>query len=961
MPSVQQSLKNILQKVLQQKGYKDKAAHKDFIPVFREKQGNGLFHWKLFFLQPENYLKVLLYLPLFGATSLKGYLSYSEFAVFAYNLSLFLQMKTLYLTLLLFFPLALNAQKYRSFPMWDTSLPFETRARDLISRLTPEEKVGQMMHAAPAIPRLGIPGYNWWNEALHGVARTPFPVTVFPQAIALAASWDTAAMHKMADITSTEGRAVHRKATSMGMGHLGYMGLTYWTPNINIFRDPRWGRGQETYGEDPFLTASMGTAFVKGLQGNDPTYLKAAACAKHFAVHSGPEPSRHSDNFNPAPFDLWDTYLPAFRELIVHAGVAGVMCAYNAIYGQPCCANDLLMTDILRRQWNFKGYVTSDCWGIDDFVSFHKTHDTRAIAAVDALIHTTDVECGNSVYATLIESVRTAAIPEQALDAALFRLFMIRFRLGMFDPSDQVPFANIPESALDLPEHRAHALEMARKSIVLLKNQNQTLPLSKNLKKIAVLGPNADNAIVQLGNYNGIPSAVTTVLQGIRDKLDPKAEVVFEQAISYTSDTLFVPEPLPGVFTWEGQPGFLAEYFDNTTLEGKPSLVQMEGLPDHFWHEGAFRYGQTLATHFSARFSAVFNATQDAVLTFELHADDGTRLFIGDEMVVNAWDRTGNHSFQWRVEQGKSYVFKLEYRQGDGRGMVRLLPGQYRKTDFTELAARLQDAEAILFVGGISPQLEGEALPVSYPGFYGGDRTSILLPEVQTRLLKALHATGKPVVLLLMSGSALSVPWEDQHLPAIVQAWYGGQSGGTAVADVLFGDYNPAGRMPVTVYEKDSDLPDFKDYRMEGRTYRYFRGKPLYPFGYGLSYSSFRYKRLRMASHAKAGEAISCKITVVNTGNRAGEEVAQCYLAFPDWPGKAPIRALKGFQRFFLNPGEKKVLEFTIPARELTLPDAQGIVQYLVGKAVISIGGGQPGVEGLNSSEAVSRKTIILH
>lgn len=859
-----------------------------------------------------------------------------------------------------FCPLILPAQDYRAFPMWDATLPFETRIQDLLGRLTPEEKVAQMMHAAPGVPRLGIPGYNWWNEALHGVARTPFPVTVFPQAIALAASWDTSAMRKMADITSTEGRAVHRKATAMGLGHLGYMGLTYWTPNINIFRDPRWGRGQETYGEDPFLTASMGAAFVKGLQGDDPKYLKAAACAKHFAVHSGPEPSRHSDNFAPQPFDLWDTYLPAFHELTVRANVAGVMCAYNAVYGQPCCANDLLMTDILRRQWNFKGYVTSDCWGIDDFVSFHKTHATRADAAIDALVHATDVECGNSVFSTLLESVRKGRISGAALDTALSRLFLIRLRLGMFDPPELVPYATIPESALDLPGHRAHALEMARKSMVLLKNENQTLPLSKNLKKIAVLGPNADNEIALLGNYNGIPSATTTVLQGIRNKLDQHVEVLFDEAVTYTSDTLFIPIALPGAFFWEGKPGFQAEYFENTALEGKPSLVQMEGLPDHFWHEGAFRHGQTLATHFSARYSSVFKATNDALLTFELHADDGTRLFIDGKIVVDAWERTGNHTFQWRAEAGKSYAFVLEYRQGDGRGMLRLLPGQYQKTNFTDLATRLQDAEAIVFVGGISSQLEGEALPVAYEGFFGGDRTSIRLPEVQTRLLKALHATGKPVVLVLMSGSALSIPWEDAHIPAIVQAWYGGQDGGRAVADVLFGDHNPAGRMPVTVYEKDSDLPDFKDYAMEGRTYRYFKGKPLYPFGYGLSLSTFKYKQLRIPARTKAGEAITAKVRVWNTGKRAGEEVAQCYLSFADWPGKAPVRALKGFQRFSLEPGENKVLEFTIPPNHLTLPDAQGNPQFPTGKLLVSIGGGQPGVERNSSSNVVSKKAVIL-
>ena len=836
-------------------------------------------------------------------------------------------------------------QDARSFPMWDASLPFEPRIKDLLGRLTREEKVAQMMHATPAVPRLGIPGYNWWNEALHGVARTPFHVTVFPQAIALAATWDTVAMQAMADITSTEGRAVHRRATAMGLGHAGYLGLTYWTPNINIFRDPRWGRGQETYGEDPFLTGKMGSAFVRGLQGEDPKYLKAAACAKHFAVHSGPEPSRHSDNFNPTAYDLWDTYLPAFRELTVHAQVAGVMCAYNAVYGQPCCANDLLMKDILRRQWGFQGYITSDCWGIDDFFSFHKTHASRADAALDALLHTTDVECGNSVYATLLESLRSGQVSESALDSALFRLFLIRYRLGMFDPPEMVPFAAIPDTALDLPAHRAHALEMARKSIVLLKNEAQTLPLSKEIRKIAVLGPNAAQEIAILGNYNGIPSRAVSVVEGIREKVGPGVEVVYDPLIAYTRDTLFVPEALPGTLSWEGRNGVQAEYFSNTDLQGAPiSVVQEEGLPDHFWHEGAFLQEGVFAAHISARYTTRYTASVSGRLSFEVEAGDACRWYVNDEAVFDTWSsrQQGAQIVQIDVEKGKTYRFRIEYRKGEGRGVLRIRPGQYRKTDLNALAARLRDADAIVFVGGISPQLEGEALPVRIPGFEGGDRSSILLPEVQTRVLKALHATGKPVVLVLMSGSAVAIPWEDRHLPAIVQAWYGGQSAGTAVADVLFGDYNPAGRLPVTVYEKDEDLPDFKDYGMEGRTYRYFRGRPLYPFGFGLSYTEFRYRRLRLLSAGQSGGALRVRVQVENVGGVAGEEVAQVYLAYPDLPGHTPIRALKGFGRFRLEPGESRELEFSLSPGQWALPDEQGNTFHPSGKIQVAVGGGQP-------------------
>ncbi|MEQ1676003.1 MAG: glycoside hydrolase family 3 N-terminal domain-containing protein, partial [Chitinophagaceae bacterium] len=412
-------------------------------------------------------------------------------------------MKKAFSIALLFTVCITNAQDYKSFPMWNTALPTEQRVNDLVNRLTLEEKVAQMLNAAPAVARLGIPAYDWWNEVLHGVARTPFKVTSYPQAIGMAATWDTNSLYRMADYSALEGRAIHNKAIEQGRTNERYLGLTYWTPNINIFRDPRWGRGQETYGEDPFLTAMMAKAFVRGLQGEDPKYLKAAACAKHFAVHSGPEPSRHSDNFNPSAYDLWDTYLPAFRELIVNANVAGVMCAYNAINTQPCCANDLLMNDILRNQWKFTGYVTSDCWAVDDFFRYHKTHKDAMTSAADAVLHGTDVECGATVYKTLTEAVKSGLIKEEQLDISLRRLFTIRYRLGMFDPPSMVKYAQTPSSVLESPLHKAHALKMARQSIVLLKNETKTLPLKKTIRKIAVIGPNVDNRIAVLGNYNG--------------------------------------------------------------------------------------------------------------------------------------------------------------------------------------------------------------------------------------------------------------------------------------------------------------------------------------------------------------------------------------------------------------------------------------------------------------------------
>ncbi|MBK6949523.1 MAG: glycoside hydrolase family 3 C-terminal domain-containing protein [Haliscomenobacter sp.] len=868
-------------------------------------------------------------------------------------------MKKPFLFLLLLANLPLLSQDYKSYPMWNPQLPVEQRINDLISRLTLEEKVAQMLNGTPAVSRLGILGYDWWSEVLHGVARTPFRVTVFPQAIGMAATWDTVSLFQMADISALEGRAIYNKALKLNRSHERYLGLTYWTPNINIFRDPRWGRGQETYGEDPFLTAMLGKAFVHGLQGNDPNYLKAAACAKHFAVHSGPEPTRHSDDIHPSAYDLWDTYLPAFKELVVNAQVAGVMCAYNAVDTQPCCANDMLMNDILRKQWNFTGYVTSDCWALDDFFRFHKTHPDAQTAAVDALVHGTDVECGVSVYKTLLESVTTGMIAESQLDISLRRLFAIRYRLGQFDPPSMVKYAQTPESVLEAPDHQAHALKMARQSIVLLKNEKQTLPLSKNLKKIAVLGPNAQNEIAVLGNYNGIPTEIVTVLEGIKAKVGPGVEVVYEQAIQHANDTLFVEAGLPGTLQWEGKPGFRAQYFPNRNLEGTPLLDRMEPRIDLHWYEGGDLIPGVPATNFSARFTSSFVAAENGTITLQLEADDGYRLFINDQQVLNAWERNrwGARTYTLNMRKGTSYKITLEYWQGGGKADVRLTPGRFRKTDFTALANRLKDADVFIFAGGISPQLEGEEMPVEVPGFKGGDRTSILLPAVQTELMKALKATGKPVVFVMMTGSAIAIPWEDQNIPAILNAWYGGQSAGSAIADVLFGDYNPAGRLPVTFYKSDSDLPGFLNYDMTGRTYRYFKGEALYPFGYGLSYSTFRYDKLSVPSKVKSGKPLTVRVRVTNTGEMDGEEVAQLYVSHPGIPGKAPLRALKGFQRMPLKSGERRMLSFTLTPEMLSLINEEGTTYQPQGKLNIHAGGGQPG-QGRTSSSNVLTKPV---
>lgn len=585
----------------------------------------------------------------------------------------------------------LQAQEFKTYPMWDYKLPTELRVRDLISRLTLEEKVAQMLNAAPAVDRLGIPAYDWWNEVLHGVARTPFKVTVFPQAIGMAATWDTASLFTMAKYSATEGRAINNIATKQNRTRERYLGLTYWTPNINIFRDPRWGRGQETYGEDPFLTASLGSAFVRGLQGDHPKYLQAAACAKHYAVHSGPEPSRHSFNANVSAYDLWDTYLPAFQELVTQAKVAGVMCAYNAFRDQPCCASDLLMNDILRKQWNFTGYVTSDCWAIDDFFNYHKTHPNAMESAADAVLHGTDVECGVNVYKTLIDAVKQKRITEKQLDVSLERLFNIRYRLGMFDPASMVPYAQIGESVLESEEHKAHSLKMAQQSIVLLKNSNNLLPLKKTIKKIALIGPNADNRIAVLGNYNGMPSEIVTVLKGLQRKLD-NVEIIYEKAVNFTDDSLLIHEDLSTYYNTNGSKGIKAEYWNNEKMEGSPDLTITETDIDHYWPEGQTPASSINPIHFSARYSTTYTARDNETLNFEAEGDDGYRVYINDELRIDAWERNrwGTKKLALKTEKGKQYQIRVECWQGEGNASIRFRAGKTGQTNIASLIEKDQ-------------------------------------------------------------------------------------------------------------------------------------------------------------------------------------------------------------------------------------------------------------------------------
>ncbi|WP_201982762.1 glycoside hydrolase family 3 C-terminal domain-containing protein [Hymenobacter rubidus] len=842
---------------------------------------------------------------------------------------------------------AVAAENPANLPFRNPDLDIDQRVNDLVGRLTLPEKISQMLNTSPPIDRLGVPGYNWWNEALHGVARTSMKTTVFPQAIGMAATFDKDALLTMATMTADEARAIHQEYERRGERGR-YTGLTFWTPNINIFRDPRWGRGQETYGEDPYLTGQLGMALVKGFQGDDPKYYKITACAKHFAVHSGPEPSRHVFDAKISDYDLWDTYLPAFRDLIVDAKVASVMCAYNAYEGQPCCGSDKLMTEILYKKWKFVGYATSDCGGIHDFYRTHKTDPDAPTAAATGVLHGTDLECANGksfTYTSLQEAVKRGLLTEQQIDVSVKRLFKIRFQLGMFDPVERVKYAQIPMSVVESAPHQAHALKMAQESIVLLKNERNTLPLRKDLKKIAVFGPNADNDAVQLGNYNGFPTNNVTPLEGIRAKVGPGTEVTYTQGIDYASSTVYESFDINKHLSYDGKPGFQAQYFKGTNLEGQPiASVQEARLNRNIADPEQEIVPGVRSENVSARYLTTFTPDKTEEVALQINGDDGYRLFVDDKLVVDKWttQNSSNSQYAFKVEAGKKVNLKLEYFQNTGRSILKFGGARVLPLDQQRVLAQAKEADAIIFVGGISPRLEGEEMKVDIEGFNGGDRTSIALPKAQTDLLKLLHATGKPVVFVMMTGSAIGCTWEAANLPAIVNTWYGGQATGTALADVLFGDYNPSGRLPVTFYKSESQLPAFDNYDMAGRTYRYFKDTPLYPFGHGQSYSTFKYSNLKMPATTQTGQPVTVSVEIQNTGQRAGDEVAQLYVRHPDVKGRTALHALEGFQRVALKAGEKKTVQFTLTPRQLSQLNAQAQRAELPGKVHVFAGGGQP-------------------
>jgi beta-glucosidase len=818
---------------------------------------------------------------------------------------------------------------------------------DLVSRMTLEEKVSQMMNAAPAIPRLGIPEYDWWNEGLHGVAFSG-TATVFPQSIGLGATFDPRLVGRVAEVISTEGRAKYHEAQRQG-NRARFHGLTFWSPNINIFRDPRWGRGQETFGEDPYLTSRLGVAFVKGLQGDDPKYLKTVATPKHYAVHSGPEPERHRFDAAATERDMRETYLPAFRATVTEGGAVSVMCAYNRVNGEPACASTHLLGDLLRGEWGFSGYVVSDCGAIDDIFRRHNFTKTPEEASAVAVKRGTDLECGD-VYRALVSAVKQGQISEGEIDTAVKRLFAARFRLGMFDPPELVKYARIPFSENDSPAHRQLALEAARESIVLLKNEKNTLPLRKDLKSIAVIGPNADDVQVLLGNYNGQPSRATTPLEGIRRHVSPQTKVLYAQGTPLME---FSGVPIPP----SALRGLKAEYFANRKLEGAPVLTRDEAAVNFDWGTSGPAPG-VAADDFSARWTGKLVPDVSGKYRLGATADDGLRVYLDGKLIVEDWTehapttRTGEVT----LEAGRSYDLKFEYFEGRIGAVAKLVwqppARQASGSPYAEALDVAKQADAVVLVLGISAQLEGEEMNVTEPGFAGGDRTDINLPARQQALLEAVAATGKPVVVVLMNGSALAVNWAQEHAAAIVEAWYPGEEGGAAVADVLFGDYNPAGRLPVTFYKSVEQLPPFVSYGMEGRTYRYFKGDPLYPFGFGLSYTRFRYDDLRLsATKVKAGEGLTISAEVRNTGGREGDEVAQVYLSHVAASVPVPIRSLAGVSRLMLKPGESRRVSFTITPGQLSVIDDRGRRVVRPGEVLISIGGKQPGFKGHADAE----------
>lgn len=843
-----------------------------------------------------------------------------------------------------------TAEAVENYPFLDTTLSVDERADDLVSRLTTTEKIAQMFNDTPAIPRLGIPAYNWWNESLHGVARAG-KATVYPQAIGLAATFDEDLMLRVATSISDEGRAKYHDFLSQDVRTI-YGGLTFWSPNINIFRDPRWGRGQETYGEDPFLTGRMAINFVKGIQGegDDTDYLKAVATIKHYAVHSGPEKSRHYDDYHPTPKDLHETYLPAFRMAIAETNVQSLMCAYNRVNGEPACGNNELMQDILRGDMGFDGYVVSDCGAVADFYesTSHDVVDSPAEAAAWAVKSGTDLNCGDShgnTYTNLHYALYQGLITEDVIDVAVKRLFKARIKLGMFDPQDKVPYSAISMDVVGSDKHLKLTQEAAEKSIVLLKN-NGVLPLKAGIK-VAVIGPNATDEDVLVGNYHGVPVKPVSPLQGVINRVGEE-NVFYAPGSPQIADVYSHYEPVPAANFFhtnqngELQAGLKASYYsdfysadqlNSESFNVEPALARVDADINFAWPTSPI--DGTVDDEFSAVWTGVLKPQQSGDFRFS-----GTvSVSINDEPVNGAVALKAGETYKLKAVFGVQKWWPVNAIHPYGK-----LTWLDESRDLEEEAlAAAKKADVVLFMGGIDAHLEGEEMPLELDGFTHGDRTHINLPKVQTNLLKQLKATGKPVVMVNFSGSAMALNWENEKLDALLQAFYPGEATGTALANILWGDVSPSGRLPVTFYKGVEDLPDFKDYNMANRTYKYYRGEPLYAFGHGLSYVDFTYTNLVSVNTLAAGKDLSLSVTLTNTGNMEAEEVTQVYVSLLDTPITTPIRDLKAFKRTLLAPGESKEVSLVLPASAFTYVDEKGETQTYTGPVDVQVGSGQKG------------------
>ena len=830
---------------------------------------------------------------------------------------------------------ALSASAQTYLPYQDSNLSPEQRASDLVNRLKLEEKTKLMMDQSDAIERLGIPRFQWWNEALHGVGRNGY-TTVFPITMGMAASWDDELLYKCFDAVSDEARIKNTQAKEKKEMNR-YQCLSFWTPNINIFRDPRWGRGQETYGEDPFLTSRMGLAVVNGLQGPRHTkYKKLLACAKHFAVHSGPEWNRHTFNIENLPErDLWETYLPAFKTLVQEGDVAEVMCAYQRIDGDPCCGNTRYLQRILRDEWGFKGIVVSDCGAISDFYKkdCHAVSETPSVAAGKAILSGTDLECG-SVYKNIPQALANGEVTMEAIDTSLKRLIAARIRLGDLDDDKAVPWTSIPQDRLCSPKHNNLAYEMAQKSIVLLQNRNNMLPLAKQGLKVVVMGPNAKDSVMQWGNYSGYPLHTVTIAEGIEKKLKGMGTVKFVDGCGHVSNTVRESR-FTALTTPEGKSGMEATYWNNIKMSGKASAKASYTSPINLNNGGntAFAPGVEL-DNFSACYKGVFRPEREETVTFELEADDGYRIIINGDTLRNRFKQA--HGVQkwtkaYDVKPGEKYDIQIDYVQIFGMAHMKFDVFANKEKTTGEIISEIADADYVIFAGGISPRLEGEEMKVDAYGFKGGDRTDIQLPQCQRDLVKAISEAGKRLVFVNCSGSAIALVPETETCDAILQAWYPGERGGDAVADVIFGDYNPSGKLPITFYRSVDDLPDFLDYTMQNRTYRYFTGKPLWQFGFGLSYTTFAFG----TPSYKDGKIY---VNVTNKGKYDGDEIVQVYLRHAD-DTNGPQKTLRGFKRVCIKAGETKQVEIDMPRERFeTWDNATNTMRVLGGEYHLMVG-----------------------